>query len=65
MTACVVTSAYAGNNSLAKEFLYLHLFAAHGIISVFTSSYLCERAFCKMKYVNSTYRSSLSDMHVK
>jgi hypothetical protein len=34
-------------------------------IEVFASIYLCERKNSRMKYVKSTYRSSVSDMHLK
>jgi hypothetical protein len=37
-----------------------------GFISVFASTYLCEKYFfSKINYVNSTYMSSLSDMRLK
>jgi hypothetical protein len=56
MTVCVVPLVQAGNNSFVKELLsliFLHLFMksfAHGFISVFASTCLCEESLSKMKY---------------
>ena len=38
---------------------------ARGLISVFGSTYLCEKTFSKMKYVKSQYRSALTDEHLQ
>ena len=38
---------------------------ALGLISVFGTTYLCEKTFSKMKYIKSCYRSSLSDEHLE
>ena len=38
---------------------------ARGLISVFDSTYLCEKTFSKMKYVKSQYRSALTHEHLQ
>ncbi|XP_025406820.1 general transcription factor II-I repeat domain-containing protein 2B-like, partial [Sipha flava] len=38
---------------------------AREIISIFSSTYLCEQTFSKMKYVKSKYRTNLSDEHLQ
>ena len=38
---------------------------AREMISMFSSTYLCEQTFSKMKYVKSKYRTNLSDEHLK
>jgi hypothetical protein len=38
---------------------------AWGFISVFGSTYLCEKTFSRMKYVKSPYRSALTDEHLQ
>jgi len=38
---------------------------AQGYISVFGSTYQCERTFSKMKYLKSQYRSVLTDDHLQ
>jgi len=38
---------------------------ARGFISVFGSTYLCEKTFSEMKYVKSQYRSALTDEHLQ
>jgi hypothetical protein len=38
---------------------------ARGFISVFGSTYLCEKTFSGMKYVKSPYRSALTDEHLQ
>jgi len=34
-------------------------------MSIFSSTYLCEQTFSKMKYVKSKYRTNLSDEHLQ
>ncbi|CAM5083675.1 unnamed protein product [Eretmochelys imbricata] len=36
-----------------------------GLMSVFGTTYVCEKTFEMMKYVKSNYRSTLSDEHVQ
>ncbi|CAM5164836.1 unnamed protein product [Natator depressus] len=36
-----------------------------GLMSVFGTTYVCEKTFSMMKYVKSNHRSTLSDEHVK
>lgn len=38
---------------------------ARGLISIFGTTYMCEKTFSKMKYVKSNYRSNLSDEHLE
>ncbi|XP_025420225.1 general transcription factor II-I repeat domain-containing protein 2B-like [Sipha flava] len=38
---------------------------AREMISIFSSTYLCEQTFSKMKYVKSKYRTNLSDEHLQ
>ena len=44
----------------SDQFVYLRKFACE-FISVFGTTYLCEKTFSKMKYTKSCYRSQLSD----
>ena len=46
------------------QYMHLKNFAL-GLISVFGTTYLCEKTFSKMKYVKSCYRSALSDEHLE
>ncbi|GFR16534.1 proteinral transcription factor ii-i repeat domain-containing protein 2a [Trichonephila clavata] len=46
------------------QFDNLHKFA-HGLFSVFGTTYLCEKTFSKMKYTKNVYRSKLTDEHLK
>jgi hypothetical protein len=49
MTVCVVPLVQAGNNSLSLIFLHLFMKSfAHGFISVFASTCLCEVSLSKM-----------------
>ncbi|CAI9718805.1 transcription factor II-I repeat domain-containing 2-like [Octopus vulgaris] len=47
----------------SDQFLHLRRFACE-FISVFGTTYLCEKTFSKMKYTKSCYRSQLSDEHL-
>jgi hypothetical protein len=48
------------------ENLYLKVRSfAHSFISVFGTTYICEKTFSKMKYVKSIYMSSFSGEHLK
>jgi len=38
---------------------------AREMMSIFSSTYLCEQTFSKMKYVKSKYRTNLSDEHLQ
>ena len=38
---------------------------ARGLISVFGTTYMCEKTFSKLKYVKSKYRSNISDEHLQ
>jgi oligoribonuclease NrnB/cAMP/cGMP phosphodiesterase (DHH superfamily) len=38
---------------------------AREMMSIFSSKYLCEQTFSKMKYVKSKYRTNLSDEHLQ
>ena len=38
---------------------------AREMMSIFSSTYLCEQTFSKMKYVKSKSRTNLSDKHLQ
>lgn len=38
---------------------------ARVMISILSSTYLCEQTFSKMKYVKLKYKTSLSDEHLR
>uniref|UniRef100_A0AAG5D2H1 SPIN-DOC-like zinc-finger domain-containing protein n=1 Tax=Anopheles atroparvus TaxID=41427 RepID=A0AAG5D2H1_ANOAO len=51
---------------ILPEVDYSHLKSfGRGFISIFGSTYSCEKTFSKMKYVKSQYRSSLTDDHLQ
>lgn len=35
------------------------------MISIFSSAYLCEQSFLKMKYIKSKYRTNISHEHLQ
>jgi len=47
----------------SDQFVYLRKFACE-FISVYGTTYLCEKTFSKMKYIKSCYRSQLSNEHL-